>query len=111
MSGTDIGSILLFLFAFAIYFLPSIIGWNKRNSTAIVVLNLLLGWTIIGWIVALVWACTNDAPVPYQSIIMNADKVANKPSIIDELQKLDLLKTSGAITDSEYQTLKGKIIA
>ena len=48
----------------ALYFLPSILGRTKRNFTAIFILNLLLGWTFIGWIVALVWALTADAPVP-----------------------------------------------
>lgn len=43
-----------------IYFLPTIVGWNKRNSGAILTLNLLLGWTFIGWVVALVWAMTHD---------------------------------------------------
>ena len=42
------------------YFLPTIIGFRKRNAGAIFVLNLLLGWTIVGWIVALVWALTQD---------------------------------------------------
>jgi hypothetical protein len=45
-----------------LYFLPSIIGWNKRNSSAIIALNILLGWTAIGWIVALVWSLTSDQP-------------------------------------------------
>lgn len=44
-----------------LYFFPSIIGWRKKNFGAIFVLNLLLGWTIIGWIVSLVWALTHDA--------------------------------------------------
>lgn len=56
--------IALFLLAVAvgliIYFLPSFIGRKKRNATAITVLNILLGWTFIGWVVALVWACTKD---------------------------------------------------
>lgn len=46
-----------------IYFLPTAVGWKKRNASAIFVLNLLLGWTLIGWVVALVWATTNEAPV------------------------------------------------
>jgi hypothetical protein len=41
-----------------LYFLPSILGWNKKNITATFVLNLLLGWTFIGWVVALVWSLT-----------------------------------------------------
>ena len=45
----------------AVYFLPAILGRNKRNANAILVLNLLTGWTILGWIIALVWACTVDS--------------------------------------------------
>jgi hypothetical protein len=41
-----------------LYFLPSIIGYRKQAFTGIFVVNLLLGWTVIGWIVALIWACT-----------------------------------------------------
>jgi hypothetical protein len=48
--------------AMALYFLPTLIGHEKDNAVAIFVLNLLLGWTIIGWIVALVWALTVDTP-------------------------------------------------
>jgi len=45
-----------------LYFLPTIIGFRKRNAGAIFALNLLLGWTVIGWVVALIWALTNDGP-------------------------------------------------
>jgi hypothetical protein len=43
-----------------VYFLPSIIGMHKRNTNAITVLNAFLGWTLIGWVVALTWACCVD---------------------------------------------------
>jgi len=47
----------------ALYFLPSIVGAKKKNVNAIFMLNLFLGWTLIGWVVALVWAATvEDAP-------------------------------------------------
>lgn len=55
-----IGGILLLLIAVGLYFLPSIIGYNKKNANAICMLNLLLGWTVLGWIVALIWAMTKD---------------------------------------------------
>jgi hypothetical protein len=43
-----------------IYTLPSLVAFHRKhhNSTAIVVTNLLLGWTFIGWVAALVWAST-----------------------------------------------------
>lgn len=55
----------IFGFGFILYFLPAIIafGRSKRDSGAILVLNLLLGWTAIGWVIALVWALKEDAPV------------------------------------------------
>jgi hypothetical protein len=49
------------LLAFFVYFLPAIIGRHKANAVAIFALNLFLGWTLIGWILALVWACTEDS--------------------------------------------------
>jgi len=53
------------LFPLAMYFLPSIIALarNKRDTLAIFLLNLFLGWSVIGWIVALVWAAKHEVPV------------------------------------------------
>lgn len=62
----EIVAVLALLLAFAIglvvYFLPTIIAFNRgtRNGGAIFALNLLLGWTFIGWGIALVWALTVD---------------------------------------------------
>jgi len=55
---------ILFLFAVALYFLPTIIGHNKRNAAGIFLLNFFFGWTIIGWVIALVWACAADGRTP-----------------------------------------------
>lgn len=56
---------MLFLaLATVMYFLPSILGHNKRNAGAIFLVNFLLGWTIVGWVVALFWACTADTRMP-----------------------------------------------
>ena len=46
------------------YFLPSIIALarSKRDTLAIFLLNFFLGWSVIGWIVALVWAVKHDVP-------------------------------------------------
>ena len=51
------------LVAALLYFLPAIIGHNKRDAAGIFLLNLLAGWTGIGWIVALLWACASDPRV------------------------------------------------
>jgi hypothetical protein len=60
----------MFTFAFCLllYFLPSIIGHEKRSFTGIFVVNLLLGWTVIGWFVALIWACMDEHRVPIYAV-------------------------------------------
>ena len=47
-----------------LYFLPSIIGHRKRGFTGIFLVNFFLGWTVIGWFVALIWACASDVQAP-----------------------------------------------
>lgn len=42
------------------YFLPSIIGIHKKNAIALFVFNLFLGWTGLGWVIALVWSLIQD---------------------------------------------------
>jgi len=43
-----------------VYLLPYIVAGSRRhhNRAAIFALNLFLGWTFLGWVIALVWACT-----------------------------------------------------
>jgi len=50
---------------FVMYFLPSIvaIARSKPDIAGIIPLNFFLGWTMIGWVVALVWAVKTDVPV------------------------------------------------
>jgi len=55
-----------FLLVTALYFLPSIIGRDKRDFTGIFLFNLLLGWTVVGWVVAFFWACSSDRPAYQQ---------------------------------------------
>lgn len=54
-----------FGFGFVMYFLPSIIALarSKRDIFAIFLLNLFLGWSVIGWFVALIWAVKTDVIV------------------------------------------------
>ena len=55
-----------FGFGFVLYFLPSIVALarSKQDIVAILLLNFFLGWTAIGWIIALIWAVKVDASAP-----------------------------------------------
>jgi Superinfection immunity protein len=54
----------LLIFATLMYFLPSIIAHRKRDFAGIFMVNLLFGWTVVGWVIALVWACVADVRQP-----------------------------------------------
>ena len=57
--GSFVG-VVVFIIIMASYFLPTIIALLRRqpNALAIFLLNFFLGWTFIGWVVALVWSVT-----------------------------------------------------
>ena len=56
---------MTFLFLSAIfYFLPTILARHKGDFMGIFLVNLLAGWTVIGWFIALIWAAKADVP-PY----------------------------------------------
>jgi hypothetical protein len=51
----------LLLALVCIYFLPTIISGVRDKAEGgggVFIVNLLLGWTLIGWFVAFIWACT-----------------------------------------------------
>ena len=56
--------ILLFFVGLVIlaYLLPSFVALQRKhvNTTAICVLNILVGWSLIGWVAVLVWALVNS---------------------------------------------------
>lgn len=61
MTGSDgdalTGMVILVVLAGA-YFLPSIVALQRNHQSAapIFVINLCLGWTLLGWVVALAWS-------------------------------------------------------
>jgi hypothetical protein len=56
----EIIGLLVLVLLCAVYFIPSMVAANGKHpqTGAIVALNIFLGWTFIGWVIALVWAMT-----------------------------------------------------
>lgn len=54
------------------YFLPTIIAIlrQKTNTGSIFALNFFLGWSLIGWVVSLIWALSSDN-LPNHTVIVN----------------------------------------
>ncbi len=68
-----IGVFVVIFFFGALYFLPSIVARKrkKNNFLAIFVLNFFLGWTVWGWVGALVWACMKDKGLSSHGIMQS----------------------------------------
>jgi hypothetical protein len=73
-------AILLLVIGFIVYFAPSFVAYGREhsNQTSIFVLNLLLGWTLIGWVCALVWAFTASAPQVQSDGVKATDESTTK---------------------------------
>jgi hypothetical protein len=58
------GGLIALLIIVGLYFLPAIVAFNRNrhNKGAIFVLNLFLGWTVLGWVVSMVWAVSSSQP-------------------------------------------------
>lgn len=94
--------------ALAFYFLPTIICGEKKQANALFVVNIFFGWTAIGWLICLIWAFTGDEPRKNKTVVYNQAAESDK---YDKLAKLKSLLDSGAITESEYQSEKQKILS
>ena len=59
------GSETLFIVGSGLYLLPTLIAAARdktHGAAGVFLLNIFLGWTLIGWLVAFMWACSGDAP-------------------------------------------------
>lgn len=78
-SDDTAGAVLaIILFGMIAYFLPSILAWNKGDFWSVAAVNFFLGWTLIGWVVALAWALKSDKPT--QIIVQN--QISQSPPIL-----------------------------
>jgi hypothetical protein len=50
----------MLIVALLLYFLPTVVALSRGHLSALAIffLNLFLGWTLIGWIIAFIWSCT-----------------------------------------------------
>ena len=63
---------LLTCICLGMYLLPSIIAAIRkhRNFGALLALNIFLGWTVFGWVGALVWSLIRQTPIIVQGPVV-----------------------------------------
>ncbi len=69
------------VFVPALYLLPTYEAWRKQhpNLSSIALLNIFLGWTLVGWVASLVWAFKTPSSNPYPSPVL----MPREPSYLD----------------------------
>ncbi|PHI95241.1 hypothetical protein BG621_07360 [Parasaccharibacter apium] len=114
---------VLMLALFGLYFLPSVIALIRRHPQRwiLVGLNVLSGWTGLGWIGLLLWslwpreellavnrrlASSGQDWGPYQ----NREQSFGGQSAADELAKLAQLKERGVLSEAEFEQAKERLL-
>lgn len=72
-------------FAVGLYFLPTIVAVvaHRRNAPLVALVNTLIGWSFVGWVVALVMAATRE-PQPVQVVMVNRTPPSPAPVTYDD---------------------------
>ena len=103
----NIGFVLLGLFLLGIgfllaYFFPAFVGRTHRDHLSIYILNLFLGWSFLGWVIALIWAVTKD-PI---FLVEPPEK-----EISTQLKELGKLRQEGILAEAEFKKVKAKLLS
>lgn len=127
----EIGIVLIIVAA--VYFFPTIVAFNRgtTNAGGVFIVNLLLGWTLVGWGGALMMAAGGSTKrdegrlVSKLSQEMNESTrtvrpTLNSPSIdmpllpadtsVDQLVRLADLHKQGVLTDEEFAAKKKQLL-
>jgi hypothetical protein len=79
--------LVLILIVLGLYWLPSILGYLRRHPdlVTVVLVNALLGWTVIGWFIALARALRPIAPSATARPYLSDYGPAGRGAALDEV--------------------------
>jgi len=94
------------------YFLPTIVALMRDHprSGGIFLINFLFGWTLIAWIICLVWAVSDDRRGRFNSYPPYNPGADSQDRIISQLRQLQALREEGALTEEEFNRQKQSIL-
>lgn len=87
---------ILSIFSVLIYMIPTVVAYNRWHNKvfAIFLVNVCLGWTLLIWVGALVWALWNDVTPPISArgeVSELSDTHVYKTGIFTKLSVLALI--------------------
>jgi hypothetical protein len=80
-AGIAVSAFVFIIIGIALYFIPGIIAQVRHvpNSGSVWIINIFLGWTFVGWIVALAMAARSQLPA--QQVIIQQGWQAGGPGV------------------------------
>jgi len=104
-----LGMLVLLFVVWMIYFMPTLNAYHRKhpNFNSILLLNLFLGWTLIGWVVSIVWSASSIAPIEPIRVRPEAEPAEDK---YQKIERLGSLKEKGLLSETEYEAEKAKIL-
>ena len=60
MTNDEVTGMIYLVVVIFIYMIPTVIAYDRSHHqfAAILLTNVLLGWTFLGWVIALIWSAT-----------------------------------------------------
>lgn len=109
-TNTGAGALLLIILVF-LYFIPTGVAFARGTSLRVgaLVVNVVFGWTIIGWVIALVMAVTGSTATTAIAVV--AVPPAPPLGTATDLIQLSELHDRGALTDAEFAQAKQRLLS
>ncbi|MCC8400445.1 superinfection immunity protein [Paraburkholderia sp. MMS20-SJTN17] len=79
MGGNVAVQVIAAALALALYFLPAIIAdrRKRRDVLTLALFNACLGWTVLGWLLAMYWALQPNPPETLAADVVQTRKALN----------------------------------
>jgi hypothetical protein len=101
------------------YLAPSIIAFYRKHRSigSIIAINILLGWTAIGWIWAFIWSLgstktdvviVNPSPVATTPQTSSASLPVANTTVAERIAELKAMLDAGTINPAEFEMLKAE---
>ena len=102
----QLGLVILIIVGILIYFIPMFIANSRhvKNMDGIVLVTLFLGWTVLGWLIAVVWASSAETREEYNFKYGNKNAIDKQGN--QNIDKVNI--TNIELTDDQFSALKIK---
>ncbi len=122
MASWSLGLALFVGITMFLYLMPTFVAFHRkhRNRWPLLALNVLFGWSFIGWVACLVWACVaKNLEAEEQTVSARPQEQAARDAtsahhleeeMLSMLSRLKAVYERGGIDKEEYHRLRDPIV-